>query len=56
VLVSHTCNPCYLGGGDREDHGFRLAQASSSRDPISKITRAKWMGGIAQITEQLLSK
>jgi hypothetical protein len=26
------------------------------RDPISKITRAKWTGGVAQVVEHLLCK
>jgi hypothetical protein len=32
----------------------RPAQANSSRDPISKITRAKWTAGVAQMVEHLL--
>jgi hypothetical protein len=35
---------------------LRPAQANSSRDPISKITRAKWTGGTAQVVENLLCK
>jgi hypothetical protein len=34
-----------LGGGDWENYSSRAAQANSSRDAISKITRAKWTGG-----------
>jgi hypothetical protein len=34
----------------------RPAQANSSRDSISKITRGKWTGGIAQVVELLLYK
>jgi hypothetical protein len=30
--------------------------ASSSQDPISKITRAKWTGGVTQAVECLLYK
>jgi hypothetical protein len=35
---------------------LRPAWANSSRDHISKITRAKWTGGVAQVAEHLLSK
>jgi hypothetical protein len=32
--VAHSCNPSYLGGGDREDlGGWRPAQTESYRDP-----------------------
>jgi hypothetical protein len=40
-------------GGVRD---LRPAQANSSRDPIFKITRAKWTGGVAHTGEHLLSK
>jgi hypothetical protein len=46
--VVHACNPSYLGGWHWENCGSRPAQANSSWDPISKITRAKWTGGVAQ--------
>jgi hypothetical protein len=49
-------NPSYLGGQDQEDCGLRPARTNSSRDRISKITRAKWTGGVAQVEEHLLSK
>jgi hypothetical protein len=39
-----------------KDQGSRPVQANSSRDPISKITRAKWTGGMAQVVECLLFK
>jgi hypothetical protein len=32
------------------------SQAHSSQDPISKITRAKWTGGMAQVVQFLLFK
>jgi hypothetical protein len=38
--LAYTCSPSYLGGLDWEDCGLRSAQASSSQDPISKITKA----------------
>jgi hypothetical protein len=41
--LPQACNPSYLGGWDWEDHGSRPAWANISWDPISKITRAKWM-------------
>jgi hypothetical protein len=28
-VVAHACNPIYLGGGDKKDHGYRLALALS---------------------------
>jgi hypothetical protein len=37
-----------------EDQDLRSAQANSSQVPISKITRAKWTGGMAQVVERLL--
>jgi hypothetical protein len=56
MLVAHACNPSYLGGRDREGHGLRPAHANIFQDPISKITRAKWTGGVAQLVEYLLCK
>jgi hypothetical protein len=32
------------------------ARENSSGDPISKITRAKWTGGVAEVVESLLCK
>jgi hypothetical protein len=47
-----------LGGWDLEDHSSRPARATSLRDttPPSKITRAKWTGGVAQVVQCLLCK
>jgi hypothetical protein len=56
VLVAHTNNSSYLWGSDQEDCGSRPALANSSWDPISKLTREKWMGGVAQVLEHLLCK
>jgi hypothetical protein len=53
VPVALTCNPSYFGGWDREDSSSRSVQANSSKDPISKITRATWTGGVAQVAELL---
>jgi hypothetical protein len=33
-IVTHTCIPSYLEGGDREDCGLRPDWAKSYRDPI----------------------
>jgi hypothetical protein len=52
--VAHTYNPSYLGGGSQEDCGSRPVQASSLQDPISKITRVKWTGGMVQVVEEHL--
>jgi hypothetical protein len=35
---------------------LRSTWTNSSRDPIPKITRAKWTGGVAQALEYLLCK
>jgi hypothetical protein len=54
--MAHACNPSYLRGLDGEDHSSWPAQANSPRDPISKITKAKLTGGVAQAVESLLCK
>jgi hypothetical protein len=54
VLVVHTCNPSNLGGWDWEDGSSKPDWANSL--PVSKITRAKWTGGVAQAAECLLCK
>jgi hypothetical protein len=41
-MVTHACNPSYLGDGDQEDHGLRPAQAKSSQDPHLN----KWPGKV----------
>jgi hypothetical protein len=53
--VTHTYNPSYLGSWDL-NRGSRPAWANGSRDHISKMTRAKWTGGVAQAVECLLCK
>jgi hypothetical protein len=35
---------------------LRTAQANSSRDPIPKITRAKWTEVVAQVVEWTICK
>jgi hypothetical protein len=52
--VAQACNPSYFGGWDQYDHGLRTAWANSSWDPMSKITRAKWTGGVGQAVQHLL--
>jgi hypothetical protein len=42
-----------LEGWGQEDLGLRPAQENRLRDPISKITRAKWTGGVFQVVEHL---
>jgi hypothetical protein len=54
--VAHACHPSYLGGWDQEDWRPKPAWTNSSGDPISKITRAKWAGGVGQVVELLLCK
>jgi hypothetical protein len=40
----------------KENCSSRTAQENSLQDPICKVTRAKWAGGVAQATECLLCK
>jgi hypothetical protein len=56
MLVAHTRNLSYLGEEDQKDPSLRSAPANSSQDPISKITRAKWTGSMAQAVQHLLCK
>jgi hypothetical protein len=48
VLAAHTCNPSYLRGWDQKDQGSRPAWVNRLEIPTSKVTRAKWTGGVAQ--------
>jgi hypothetical protein len=55
VLVAYACYPSYLGG--RLNWGglrFEASWGNSSRDSISKITKVKWTGTVAQEVECLL--
>jgi hypothetical protein len=54
ALLAYACNPSYLGGWDWENRGSRPAWANSPWDPISKITREKWTGGVAHVVGCLL--
>jgi hypothetical protein len=54
--VAHDCKPNYLRGWDQEACSSRPDWANSSQDPISKLTREKWTGGVAQAVEHLLCK
>jgi hypothetical protein len=60
MKVAHVFNPsknlALLRGWNQEDHSSRPEQASSLPYPISKITRAKWVGVVAQMIEHLLCK
>jgi hypothetical protein len=51
VPVTHSYNPSYLEGWDLEDPGSRPVWANNSWDSISKTTRAKWIGAVAQAVE-----
>jgi hypothetical protein len=44
----NACTPGYLVGRDREDHGLRPTRQIVQETHISKITRAKWTGGMTQ--------
>jgi hypothetical protein len=35
---------------------FKASPGKDLKDPISKITRAKWTGGVAQVVQHLLCK
>jgi hypothetical protein len=54
-MMMDAYNPSYLEGDDQENCSSRSAQANSSRESIFKIIRAKWIGGVAQAVERLLS-
>jgi hypothetical protein len=54
--MAHAYNPSHLGGLNQEDCGSGPAQANSSGNPISKIIRAKWTGGMAEEGQCLLCK
>jgi hypothetical protein len=54
--LPHASNPSYFGDWDQEDHSSSPAQANSSWDITSKLTRAKWSEGVAQMVEHLLCK
>jgi hypothetical protein len=55
VLVAHTYNPSYMGVW--KNRGSRAAQVNSLRNsPITKITRAKWTGGVAQVVDTLQAR
>jgi hypothetical protein len=49
VLVAHTSNLCYLEGLDQPRHIVH-------ETPISKMPRAKWARGMAQVVGCLLCK
>jgi hypothetical protein len=47
ALVTHTCNPSYVGGWDREDRGSKPAQMNTSWDYLqnnqSKTDMDGWL-------------
>jgi hypothetical protein len=53
-VVAHTCLPSYGGKPKNRRIKVQLAWAKK-QDPISKITRGKRTGGVAQVVEHLLS-
>jgi hypothetical protein len=44
----------YMEVWDWEDHGLRSAAANSLWDPISKIARVKWTGGVVRVAVHML--
>jgi hypothetical protein len=53
ALVAHTCNPSYWEAEIRRLMVQGQPCKYFGRPPISKITRAKWTGGVAQAVELL---
>jgi hypothetical protein len=51
-LVTHGCNPSYLGIWDHHNYG----PGKQFMRPISKINREKWTGGVAKAVQCLLCK
>jgi hypothetical protein len=51
--VAHAYNPNYSGGRDQEDHGLGQPGQRVWETPFSKIIRAKWTGGIAQVVSRV---
>jgi hypothetical protein len=45
-----------MGGWDQEGHGFGPDEANTLQVSISKITREKWMRGVAHAVEHMLYK
>jgi hypothetical protein len=40
--VVHTCNPSYLGGGDKEDHSMKPSCAKDFMGPQSQLISWAW--------------
>jgi hypothetical protein len=56
MTVVHSCNPCFSGGRDQEDHGSKPAQGKIVPKTLSqKYPTQKRDGGVAQVVEGLLS-
>jgi hypothetical protein len=56
MSVTHAYNSSYLGDWDWEDSSLRPNGVSSSQDCISKISKAKWIGGVAEMINHLHCK
>jgi hypothetical protein len=54
--VTYACNPSYVGGWIRRITVQGQPGKIVQKYPLSKITRAKWTGGVAQAVEHLLCK
>jgi hypothetical protein len=59
--VAHACNSSYSGGRDQEDHGLKLAWASSSARPcleksFTKIELVEWLKAKALSTSPSTAK
>jgi hypothetical protein len=53
ATAAHACNPSYFRGWDWDDHNLRPAWANSSRENMSKMTRAEWSRDWTQAVECL---
>jgi hypothetical protein len=51
--MAHACSPSCLGGWHWEDHSLRPACETPS---LTKLSRAKWPGGVAQVMKCELCK
>jgi hypothetical protein len=54
--VAHTYNPSYSGCRNQEAPCLKPARGNNVKDPISKIARTKWTGGVSQVVERLCCK
>jgi hypothetical protein len=54
-MVVHFYNPSSVGGVDKRIAVQGLPWAKTG-DPVQNITKAKWVGGMAQVVECIFSK